>query len=492
MLQNGNFESDKPQIIIDKDNFEFSFSKTNNLRNNSNGKNNNNVMLQGNENKNIYGHVNDKKPNNFENKNAGLIYKLLNRNKNPCEKKIPFFSLINNMSKTNNITKPKLDINNKNQNSPKKNQDKLFYYKNTENKEHNNIGNAAKHETLFNAKNNNIKDEAKKEILEIFDIKEDVKLPYEIEYFLSNPKFNYDFEHQNDNNSNYQYVNENFIDILLNSFKRKMILDLNIKPIKEVQTEITFFKRNILISWMTEINFKYVKDQNILFTAIKYLDLILYSKKLNVNLNDFQLIGVVCFNLALKMENHHKVFNLDEMIALTGGGGENSREKNEIKKQIKKMEKKICDILNFELEISTTVLILRRLIQMLNIQNKRMEEIFCALSYFFLELSLYEEHFYELDDFVKALSSLILTKELLKKYYYQIGFHDYLMNCSKLKTKEIKFYYSLCIKVIKNLKTYKYGSVIFIKYQHKDFYNVLNNYLDPFIIECTQVTIRNI
>ena len=492
MLQNGYFELDKPQIIINKDNIEFSFSKSNNLRNNSNGKNNNNVMLQGNENKNIYSHVNDKKPNNVENKNAGLIYKLLNRKKNPCEKKFTFYSRINNMSQTNNITKPKLDINNKNQNSPKKNQDKLFYYKNTENKEHNNIGNTAKHETLFNAKSNNIKDETKKEILEIFDIKEDAKLPYEIEYFLSNPKFNYDFEHQNDNNSNYQYVNENFIDILLNSFKRKMILDLNIKPIKEVQTEITFFKRNILISWMTEINFKYVKDQNILFTDIKYLDLILYSKKINVNLNDFQLIGVICFNLALKMENHHKVFNLDEMIALTGGGGENSREKNEIKKQIKKMEKKICDILNFELEISTSVLILRRLIQMLNIQNKKLEEIFCALSYFFLELSLYEEHFYEMDDFAKALSSLILTKELLKKYYYQIGFHDYLMKCSKLKTKEIKYYYSLCIKVIKNLKIYKYGSVIFIKYQHKDFYNVINNYLDPFIIECTQDTIRNI
>ena len=129
---------------------------------------------------------------------------------------------------------------------------------------------------------------------------------------------------------------------------------------------------------------------------------------------------------------------------------------------------------------------------MLNIQNKKLEEIFCALSYFFLELSLYEEHFYEMDDFSKALSSLILAKELLKKYYYQIGFHDYLMKCSKLKTKEIKYYYSLCIKVIKNLKIYKYGSVIFIKYQHKDFYNVINNYLDPFIIECTQDTIRNI
>ena len=40
-------------------------------------------------------------------------------------------------------------------------------------------------------------------------------LIYEIEYFCNNPSFNYDFEHQRDNNSNFNYINENFIDILL-------------------------------------------------------------------------------------------------------------------------------------------------------------------------------------------------------------------------------------------------------------------------------------
>ena len=58
-----------------------------------------------------------------------------------------------------------------------------------------------------------------------------------------------------------------------------MILNFNIKSIKEVQKEITFPKRNILVSWLTEINYKYIKDQNILFTAIKFLDRILYRKK---------------------------------------------------------------------------------------------------------------------------------------------------------------------------------------------------------------------
>ena len=481
MYQNEIIESDNLHINNNSDNIEFSFGKSDNLKNNS--IKNNNKMFSGNEDKNIYINVNDKKHNNLKNKNAIVVYKLLNRNiytnKENC---ISSFSFINHKSQANNTTKPKLDINNNN--SPKKNYQKLNYYQNINNEDENIVGNITKQETLFNVKRNCIKDETKKEILEIFDIKEVNKLPYEIKYFLSDPKFSYDFEHQNDNNSNYRYVNENFIDILLNSFNNKMILNSNIKSIKKIQTEITFSKRNILISWLTEINFKYVKDQNILFTAVKYLDRILYNK--NLNINEFQLIGIICFNLALKMENHHKVFVVPEIISLIGGGGENEIENKELAKKIKKMENKICDLLNFDLEISTSILILRRLVQMLNIRNKKTEEIFCALSYFFLELSLYDEQFYELDDFVKALSSLIIAKELLKKYYYKIGYHDYLLKCSKLKMKEIKYYYTLCVKVIRNLKMYKYGSAFFIKYQHEDFYNVISNYLNPFIIECTQ------
>lgn len=487
MLQKENIESNNYHINININNIDFSFGKSNNLSNNSNRKNN--KILPGNENKKNNSQVNDIKHNNIK-MNDSLIFKLLDRNKKTNkEKLLPLFSSISYMTQTNNTTKPKLDINNNNYNSPNKKCQNLNYYKITNNKEIINVNNNSKKEALFILKNNLCKDEPDKEIIKIFDLKENYKLPYEIKYFLNNPKFNYDFEHQNDNNSNYQYVNENFIDILLNSFNKKMILNINIKPIKEIQTEITFSKRNILISWLTEINFKYIKDQNILFTAIKYLDHILYNK--NININEFQLIGILCFNLALKMENHHKVLLIDEIISLIGGKGNNENEKL-LTKKIKKMENIICDILDFDLEISTSILILRRLIQMLNIQNKKTEEIFCIIAYFFLEISLYDEKFYELDDFVKALSSLLITKELLKKNFYKIGFHDYLTNCSKLKKKEIKYYYTLCVKVIKNLKMYKYGSTIFIKYQHKDFYHVISNYLNPFIIECIQDKIIDI
>ena len=471
---------------INNNNFEFSFGKSNNIKEKSNNRINENIS-ENNLDPNHKG-LNDKNQRNKKAKNYNLNFNILNRNKNISrENSISILNDLSNINQQNKETKPKIGIfenyiinyqkynNNREQSSNNNTNDNIinspsFFFKNTLNNSNYNI---------------DIKIE---ELIKTFNIKDLDNLPYEIKYFIDipNPNFTYDFEHQNDINSNYEYTTENFLDILLNSFRKKMIINSNIKPMKETQAEVTFSKRNILISWLTEINFKYIKEQNVLFTAIKYLDLILYNGNAHININDFQLIGILCFNLALKMENHHKVLFIDEIMSLIGSGGEklNDNEKNGLIKKIKYMENKICEILDFDLEVTTSVLILQRLIQILNINNKNTEKIFRFIAYFFLEISLYDEQFYEFDDFVKALSSLVITKELLSRYFYKFGYHSYLANCSKIKKNEIKSYYILIVKVIKKLKEYKYGSTIFIKYQHKDFHNVINNYLNQFIISC--------
>ena len=85
-----------------------------------------------------------------------------------------------------------------------------------------------------------------------------------------------------------------------------------------------------------------------------------------------------------------------------------------------------------------------------------------------------------------------MAKEVLKNYFYKFGFHNYLENCARLKKKEIKLYFNLCQETIKNLKGIKYGNTIFIKYQQKDFHNVINNYLNIFILHCIQHEIKGI
>ena len=324
----------------------------------------------------------------------------------------------------------------------------------------------------------------KNNIKKLFNIQKD-ELTYEIDFFCRNPEqyFNYDIEHEKDNNSNYIYITENFMDILLLSIRNKLILNKTIKPLKNIQKEITFPKRNILISWLTEINMKYIKDQNILFLSVKFLDLILYKQ--NLDINDFQLIGILCLNLALKLEQSQKVFNIKEIIALTGNGEIHDDKKiNKLERKIKNIEMQICDILNFDLLQSTSILILHRLIQIMNISDKNIENIFLSISYFFLELSLYEEQFYLFDEFTKALSCILITKLILQQFNIKLGFHFYLRNCANNRNSEVKNYFNLCQNMVKNLKQLKYGRILFSKYQMKNFNCVLNTFLNGFINEC--------
>ena len=322
----------------------------------------------------------------------------------------------------------------------------------------------------------------KNEIKELFQIQNE-HLIYEIDYICNNPSFNYDFKHQNDNNFNFHYINENFIDILLLSHRNKLILHKTIKPMKDIQKEITFQKRNILISWLTEVNMKYIKDQNILFLGIKFLDQLLYKQ--NININDFQLIGILCLNLASKLENFLRVMRIDEIISLTTNGEiKDNKLRYKLSKKIKATEINICNILNFDLHQSTSVMILNRLIQIMNIQDKNIENIFKSISYFFLELSLYDEDFYLFDEFAKALSSVVLTKLILEQKNIKLGFHKYLKHCSLIKRDEIKKYLVLCQKNIKFLKNIKYGRTLLCKYQMINFNCVVNTYLSDFIRNC--------
>ena len=484
MYQKENIESENLLISTNIIDSNFSFGKPSQFNNNSNLQINK-ITLEKKINK-FYHQVNDKENDKKRKKEGILIFKLLNKNNfSSKEKSFPILITDNNCNQGDQPTKPKFTTNNKIDSPEKPIKNYNYYPIIIKKKKLPNI-NKIKINSLNNFEKKEIcHEEEKIELIKLFNIKEEEKLPFEIKYFLNSPKFNFDFQHQNDNNSNFQYINENFLDILLNSYNKKMILRQNINPLKEIQKDINFTKRNILISWLTEINFKYIKNQNVLFTAVKYIDRILYNK--NININEFQLFGIVCFNLALKMEWHYKVFYIDEIIALIGGPGDNNGpEKKELTKKIKKMENKICDYLDFDLEVSTSVMILQRLIQILNISNKKTEELLCSIAYFFLEVSLYDEQFYELDEFIKAFSSLIMAKQVLIKYYYKIGIHSYIKECAKLRINEIKYYYSLCGKVIKKLKSYKYGITIFYKYQHKDFYHIITNYLNPFIIQFLQ------
>jgi hypothetical protein len=283
---------------------------------------------------------------------------------------------------------------------------------------------------------------------------------------LNDPIFLYDYKHSNDKGFNKNYTNENFIDIIMNSYKKefsKLLLE------KIHNGIINYNKRNILISWLTEIIFKFTLDESILFFTVKLLDKFIYNN--TINLKYFQLVGTILYNISLKNEKIYSSLNVEEIKLLIG-------DKDIKNSEIIQLENTILRQLDYTFNNSTSYLILQRLLQIMNYEIKDLYMV----STFILELSLYNEKFNEFTDFVKALSSIVISKKILNKFY-KIEIHEYLKLCINHYQKEIRSFYYYIIQTIKLLKSYKYGNTIFIKYQDTYYDNIFNKYLLLFLKE---------
>ena len=124
MLKNENITSD---YFSNKNNIIFSFGKSDKI--NENSKNKMNENLVNNENKNNNKGINDRETCDSKFLKCISIYKLLNKNKiQTKENSFPLFNL-NNINQSNNATKPKTELNKDENISPKKNLDRVKYYK---------------------------------------------------------------------------------------------------------------------------------------------------------------------------------------------------------------------------------------------------------------------------------------------------------------------------------------------------------------------------
>ena len=220
MLKNENPEQNDLVINNKINNAIFSFGKVDNINENCNNEINNNFV--NNENKNNIKEINDK-DNESNILKYNSIFRLLNINKFQAkENNLPLLN-INNIDQANNSTKPKLELIKNDFISPKKNNNQINYYKILDNKNKNKIK-ERKEKSVKNDLSNkktisSFKAELRNDIIKIFKIKSESDLSCEIKYLLDFPEFNYDFEHQTDINSNYQYITENFIDLLLKSHR---------------------------------------------------------------------------------------------------------------------------------------------------------------------------------------------------------------------------------------------------------------------------------
>lgn len=118
------------------------------------------------------------------------------------------------------------------------------------------------------------------------------------------------------------------------------------------QQDINSQMRSILVDWLVEVAEEYKLVSDTLYLSVNYIDRVL--SKFQVQRSRLQLVGVSCMLVAAKYEEIYAP-QVDEFVYIT----DNTYTRNEVIQ----MERKILDLLGFELTAPTPKHFLRRFIK---------------------------------------------------------------------------------------------------------------------------------
>ena len=169
--------------------------------------------------------------------------------------------------------------------------------------------------------------------------------------------------------NNNEIKSENYIksgveyidDILINILKEERDLKLKIDPLYfQFQTDINSKMRAILIDWLIDVHLKFNFRQETLYITINIIDRYLSVKR--IERCNFQLLGVTALFIACK-QNEISFRKLNEYVYITDNAYS--------EEDIKKMENKVLDTLNFDLLFPSSLTFYEILSYKLNIYDDK-------------------------------------------------------------------------------------------------------------------------
>jgi len=118
------------------------------------------------------------------------------------------------------------------------------------------------------------------------------------------------------------------------------------------QREITITMRGILVDWLVEVAVEYQQSQETLFLSVGYIDA--YLSKARCMRSKLQLVGITCMHIASKYQEIYPP-QLQEFCYIT----DNTYEREDLIL----MERRVLDVLDFELSVPTTWMFLTRFLR---------------------------------------------------------------------------------------------------------------------------------
>jgi G2/mitotic-specific cyclin-B, other len=163
----------------------------------------------------------------------------------------------------------------------------------------------------------------------------------------------------------------------------------------ELQSEINFNMRGILVDWIVEVHLKYTLLPETLYLAVNLIDRFLSLK--NVSKSKLQLLGVTALFVASKYEEIYPP-DADDFINVTANSY--SRE------DLFKMEKLLLITLEFNCTVASSFIFLERYTKIIK-SNEKIKQ----MAHYFSELCLLEHVFLKYKPSIIAASSVYLAQK---------------------------------------------------------------------------------
>ena len=174
-----------------------------------------------------------------------------------------------------------------------------------------------------------------------------------------------------------------------------------------IQSEISYVMRGILVDWLVELKHSFRLNCSTLHLSVKLLDRILCD--MDVKRKNFQCLGCACMLIASKLEETQLVTTKD--LAYMS-------DSTYTRSEIKDMEVKICDLLEFRLQTPTAYQFVDRFLRASDATagqagpSPRSPTLETLVSYL-LELSLLDASFVETPADLMAASAVYLARATL-------------------------------------------------------------------------------
>jgi len=185
--------------------------------------------------------------------------------------------------------------------------------------------------------------------------------------------------------------------------------------------EINNGMRYKIVDWMHEIQSEYRKSKQVFWVAIGLFDVYLKKERASVEPVFLQIIGAVCFWIAVKNEEGYTRPYACDILMLTGMSGRTGTERAQLHRTLLELESHVIKVINFELILPSCMAFLDQFFMMI---MRDRPKVYHVMASFLLDLTALDVRLNKYTPAEKAAAAIYTLRLIVGEKAWCKEFND--------------------------------------------------------------------